>query len=348
VHVPAPPAPSRNTAAVDDPAERLRFACAVDVQQAQGFDPGRSLRDGALLGAVIAGAMGAGLGALFGLIGDIPGRAASAGAIVGGSIGLLAGGLLKLGGDKAAYERGLAACLAAARPPEAPAAAGLVEYRLRTLNVWHEAFASFLASAELRDGVAGPGLVRLAGAADTGELPRGVVLFDRHIAVPEPPVTQAFGAAPAEARVKLAGGERDYWDEARWLGRPGERTVWMITARNRRPQEVRRLGLSDVTAIAQFRPVRPPLFGARPEATVAVPLGIVEHAQTRGTAGAYVDRTLDRSRAISALVALNDDLAFPDRVYLIVRHATGPATYEAVVGWAERAFGRETAVTGGN
>jgi hypothetical protein len=340
----APPVPSRNTAAADDPVERARFACAVEVQRAQAFDPGISLRNGALLGAIIVGAIGASLGALFGLLSDVPGKSAAAGAIVGGGAGALAGGLFKLEADTAAYHRGLAACLVArpSAPPAAPPAPGLVEYRLRVLNVRHDAFASFLSTAELADGATGPGLMRLASAADEGVLGRGTVLYDRHVAPVEAAVARAWGATPVEARVKLGGAGADHWDEARWYGRPGERTVWVITARNnRRPAELRRIALSDVTALAQFRPLPAPLFGARPEAAVAVAGSYLHHAQERGAAGAYLDRTLDRARALSAVVAVNDDLVFPDRVYLVVTHAASAATYEALLAWGGRGEERE-------
>jgi hypothetical protein len=338
---PAPPVPSRNTAAADDPAERARFECSVDVQRAQHFDPDVSLRNGTLLGAVIVGAIGASLGALFGLISDLPGKGATAGAIVGGSAGMMAGGLLKLDADTASYHRGLVACLAARTTAPRAAPPGLVEYRLRTLSLQSEAFASFLSTPELADGASGPGLARLASAADDGALGRGIVLYDRHIVPVDPTVAQAFGATPVEARVKLGGAGTDYWDEARWYGTPGERTVWMITARNRRPPELRRIALSDVTALAQFRPLPPALFNTKPEAAVAVPLSLVQHVQARGEAGAYVDRTLDRSRALAAIVAVNDDEIFPDRVYLVVTHATSAATYEAILAWSARGEERD-------
>jgi hypothetical protein len=316
----------------------------VEVQRAQDFDPGLSLRNGALIGAVIVGAIGASLGALFGLISDVPGKSAAAGAIVGGGAGMLAGGLFKLESDTAAYHRGLAACLIArpAAPPAVTPAPGLVEYRLRTLSLRHDAFASFLSTAELTDGATGPGLMRLASAADAGALGRGVVLYDRHVAPVDAPAARAFGAAPVEARVKLGGAGTDVWDEARWYGKPGERTVWVVTARNnRRPAELRRLALSDVTALAQFRPLPAPLFGAAPEAAVAVPFSYLHHAEARGAAGAYLDRTLDRGRALAAVVAVNDDLVFPDRVYLVVTHATSAATYEALLAWGGRGEERE-------
>jgi hypothetical protein len=338
---PAPPAPTRNTAAIDDPLERARFACAIEVQRAQEFDPGRSLYEGTLIGAAVGGALGAGLGALFGLIGDVPGTGASVGAIAGGGAGMLLGGLWRLESDSAAYERGLAACVTARTVAPPVVAPGLVEYRLRTLSLWHDAFTSFLSSAELVDGATGPGLTRLAGVADAGTLGRGTVLYDRHITAVPPSLLAAFDAVPVEAQIKLGGAGRDFWDEARWYGKPGERSVWMITARNRRPQEVRRVGLSDTTAIAQFQPTGRPLFGATPQAAVAVPVAFVDHADGRATRSPHVIGGLDPSRAIAAVVARNDVL-FPDRVYLVITHAARAATYEALLAWAERVVERGT------
>jgi hypothetical protein len=339
---PQPPNPARNTAARNDPADRARFECAVTVQRAQDFDPGASVLKGALIGAPVGGAPGAALGALFGLIGDVPGAGAAAGAIALGGIGIMAGGLIALDADAAAYERGVAACLAG---PSAPPVAepGLVEYRLRVLNVRHDAFTSFLGVPELGDGAAGPGLVRLAASADGGTLEYGAVLLDRHVVAVAEPTARAFGATPAPGRVKLGGIRRDYWDEARWYGKPGERSVWEITARNRRPQEVRRVGLSEPAALAQYQPVRRPLFGARPEASVAVPLGYLLAAQTRGRVGGWLGHTIDGSRGIAAVVGTNDDELFPDRVYLVVTHAASAATYEALLAWSERGDDRERA-----
>jgi hypothetical protein len=339
----APPNPARNTAIRDDPADRARFECAVTVQHAQSFDPGASLGHGSIIGAFIGGAIGGALGALFGLIGDIPGKGAAAGAIVLGGAGIMAGGLIKLEADTNAYERGVTACLAAraaASPPPASIEPGLVEYRLRVLSVRHHAFTSFLSAAELAEGAVGPGLVRLAEIADAGTLERGAVLVDRHVSAVAEPVARAFGAAPVVGRVKLGGARHDYWDEARWYGKPGERTIWTITTRTRQAQEVRRIGLSEATALAHYRPLPQPLFGTTPEASVSIGLSYLLHAQNQGTVGAWVERALDRSRGIGAIVAVSDEV-FADRVYLVVNHAASAATYEAVLAWSQRGGERE-------
>ena len=317
------------------------------MQQAQRFDPGASLTEGSLIGALVGGAPGAALGALFGLIDGIPGRGAAVGAIVGGGLGAMFGGLYKLESDRAAYARGLDACLAAHAAgttivsPVTPAP-GLVEYRLRVLSVRIQAFTSFLSTAELAENGSGPGLARLVDVADAGDLPRGIVLSDRHVAPVSADVACAFGATPVEPLVKLGGGARDLWDEARWYGAPGERSVWLVTAvRNRRPEEVQRLAMSDVSALAQFRPLRPALFGAGPQATVAVERSYVEHAVERQTAGAWIGRVLDPARAVATVVAVNDDRMFPDRVYVVVTHAASAATYETVLAWGRRGEDRE-------
>jgi len=71
------------------------------------------------------------------------------------------------------------ASLALAALGAAPAAA--IEYRLRVANVRDEAFTSFLTSGELHDGATGPGLDRLESSLDTGDFPKAVLLYDRHL-----------------------------------------------------------------------------------------------------------------------------------------------------------------------
>jgi hypothetical protein len=154
-------------------------------------------------------------------------------------------------------------------------------------------------------------------------------------------LTRAWGAAAVDARVKLLDGRRDFWDEIRWYGRPGERSVWVIGARNRRPQAIRRVALSDAAVLAHFRPLAPPLFGARPEAVTASTLRFLQHAEARGTAGAFAARYADLGRGIAMVVGTNDDAVFPDRAWLVVTHASTAATYEAVLSWTGRGGERD-------
>lgn len=337
------PAPPVRRASLDDALDRARFDCAVEVQAAQGYDPGRSLAGGSIVGTLAGGAVGGASGALVGLIDDIPGRTAGNGAIVAGGLGAVVGGLYKLHADIASYHRGLSACLsarAAGQRPAPPPPDGLVEYRLRVLNLRDEAFTAFLGMADAGQGASGPGVLRLVLAADAGDV-RGGVLYDRHPAPLAEAAAQAWGAVPGPARVKLLDGRADVWDEVRWYGRPGERSVWRITTRNRRPQAVRRVAITARDGLAHYRPLASPIFGGGRDAVAAVSLGYLHHAEAHGTLAQYVARHVDVGRGLALVVGVNDDQVFPDAAYLLVTHPSGPATYEAVLAWTARGGERD-------
>ena len=259
----------------------------------------------------------------------------------------MVGGLVKLGANVDSYHRGLSACLvarasgqgAAPTPPD-----GLVEYRLRVLNVRDEAFTTFLGVGDAGQGEAGPGLVRLASAADAGGV-RGGVLYDRHPTPLSEESARAWGAALGPSRVKLLDGRTDMWDEVRWYGRPGERSVWRITSRNRRPQAVRRVAITEGDALVHYRPLASPLFGGDRRPVTAVSLGYVRHVEANGRSGEYLARHVDVRQGLALVVGTNDDQVFPDEAWLVVTHPSGAATYEAVLAWTARGGERET--TGG-
>jgi hypothetical protein len=340
--VPAPPV--RRLASGDDLIERARFDCAVEVQQAQGYDPGASLTGGSIVGALVGGAVGGATGALVGLIDDIPGRGAAGGAIVAGGLGTVIGGLIKLDADIDAYHRGLAACLAAraagSRPTPAPPD-GLVEYRLRVLNVRDEAFTAFLGLADAAQGETGAGVLRFVSAADAGQV-RGGVLYDRHPAPLSEAAARAWGATPAPSRIKLLDGRSDAWDEVRWYGRPGERSVWRIASRNRRPQAVRRVAITERDGLAHYRPLGGALFARERAMVTTVSLAYLRHAQANAHAADYVARYLDVRRGLAVVVGANEDQVFADEAYVVVTHPSGPATYEAVLAWVARGGERDT------
>src|SRR5258708_3580112 len=116
---------------------------------------------------------------------------------------------------------GLLACLLG--PPPAHA----VEYRLEVANLWETALYPFAKPAELRDGASGPGLEQLEASLDQGAMPHAVVLRDRTLRWSSESVAHAYGTVRVLAEIKAAGdGQR--WDEVRWEGKPGERSVWMV------------------------------------------------------------------------------------------------------------------------
>src|SRR5229473_1775658 len=108
-----------------------------------------------------------------------------------------------------------------------PPPAHAVEYRLEVANLWETALYPFAKPAELRDGASGPGLERLEASLDQGAMPHAVFLRDRTLRWSSEAVAHAYGTVRVLAEIKAAG-DGTRWDEVRWEGKPGERSVWMV------------------------------------------------------------------------------------------------------------------------
>ena len=64
-----------------------QFDCNLQAQKQVGYNPDKSLSEGAIAGLLVGGALGAGLGAAAGVAGGVVGTGASVGAIAGGATG---------------------------------------------------------------------------------------------------------------------------------------------------------------------------------------------------------------------------------------------------------------------
>jgi uncharacterized protein YcfJ len=88
-----------------------KFDCNLRAQKQTGYNPDKSLTDGALVGLLVGGALGAGLGAAAGASAGIVGSGASAGAIAGGGTGATLGGSYLYDKDLNQTQRAYYACL---------------------------------------------------------------------------------------------------------------------------------------------------------------------------------------------------------------------------------------------
>lgn len=211
-----------------------------------------------------------------------------------------------------------------------------VEYRLQVVNLYENSFASFLKPGELKDGASGPGLVALEASLDRGEVPTGALLYDRHLQATREGIARAYGGVPVRAAIQPGGWEAQLWDEARWEGKPGEQSVWVIVPTDRRPQELRRLALRGGGPLRQFQPYTIPPNGKRFPA-VSFPLNFLWAQEELGRAwSSYVSPVLDLSDGVGAVVGVNHDRMFADHVYLIVTQGAEPTTYKAVLAWRQR------------
>ena len=141
--------------------------------------------------------------------------------------------------------------------------------------------------------------------------------------------------------IKLGGEGSVVWDEVTWDGKPGERSVWLLSPTLRHIQELYNVALKGTGPLRRFQPYSVPMNGTR-AAVVTLPLNFLWAQEERGTAwDKYLSRSLDLTGGIGAVVGVNFNATFPDQVHLIVSQAETPTTYKAVLVWRERNLDRE-------
>jgi hypothetical protein len=223
----------------------------------------------------------------------------------------------------------LVTTLAGAGPAQA------VEYKLQVVNLWDTALAAYAKTDELRDGGSGPGLERLEAGLDASTVPSGVVLGDRTLRWAGETVAHAYGTVRVLADIVPGGQAQGRWDEVRWEGKPGERSVWVVAASgNGRPQRLYRVVLKGEGPPRQFMPYGP--VGGSRSAAVRYPLNFLWFNEERGGLWErYLAHSLDLGEGLGAVVGENPNVFFPDHVYLIVQQAARPTTYKAVLLWRD-------------
>lgn len=215
-----------------------------------------------------------------------------------------------------------------------PAAA--VEYRLLVANVRDEAFTSFLQPGEINDGATGPGVDRLEASLDTGDFPKAVLLYDRHLQAATEATARAYGGVPVRVDVKKGGDGKQRWDEVRWEGTPGEQSVWVVASQARRAGDLYRVAIRGRGPFRHFLPYGV-TNGSYKLPVVKFPLNYLFSRQE--DADFWTKRlapVLDLTEGIGLIAAARDGVFDADEAYIIVTHGTEPATYKAVLAWRER------------
>jgi hypothetical protein len=232
---------------------------------------------------------------------------------------------------------GLAGLLLTARPSYA------VEYRLLVASVFDTALTSFVTAKELNYGATGPGLVRLETGLDTGEIDWGAMPVGRPLtSVPES-IARAWGGVAIRADIARGSVDGGRWDEVRWQGSPGQRSIWVVWPTGaHRPEAVMRVTLQGAGAVRLYPPYT--RTGTERLAVLQMPLPLIQFSENRGNVwDKWVGTGLDLSQGIGAVVGLNSNALYPDVLYFIVEQGDQPTTYRAVVSWSDRDISREGA-----
>lgn len=216
-----------------------------------------------------------------------------------------------------------------------PLPAAAAEYRLRVASLHEDAFYALLGAAGAREGpVQGPS--RLIEALDTGKAPAGVLLYDRPLEAAGERVARAFGAVRVSPAAPQDGDENLRWSEVRWEGKPGEQSVWVISASRTRHTEAWDVALKGTGPLVRVIP-RLKAPSQAPTKALGIWLGSIQEREGDAALwNQYLSTALDLSDGIAVVVGVNSSSGFADHIYIVVRHAPTPTTYNAVLSWRER------------
>jgi hypothetical protein len=213
--------------------------------------------------------------------------------------------------------------------------AAAVEYRLQVVSLHYNALVSFLGARAVYDGAASPGLDRLEAEVDRAGLPAGVLLYDRPLESVPGEAHQGFGAARVRGEIRPSGA-REQWQEVRWEGNPGERSLWIVAGSARAFQEVYQVALKGNGPLRYFTPYGASWNG-KPVDALRLPLAFMHSWQERPDFWQrHLAGRVNLENGIALVVGENQDLFSSDHVYVLVQQGSQPGVFKVVLGWRQR------------
>jgi len=213
------------------------------------------------------------------------------------------------------------------------APADAVEYRLKVASVFDQALTSFLGYGELEDGATGPGFQRLGAFLNEGSGDRGAIVTQRPLAAVPATIARAWGGVAVTAPI-ARGGVVSYWDEVRWDGNPGERSIWIVKSDGRmRPQSIKHVVLAGTTPLMIEQPYSADCGKIRVP-VLKMPIPLMAFQERRGDIwDKYVAKSLDLRHGVGVAVGTDGNAVLPDLAYIIVEQGPNSTTFEVVLSW---------------
>ena len=142
-------------------------------------------------------------------------------------------------------------------------------------------------------------------------------------------------------RAQIArGGVNSYWDEVRWDGKPGERSIWIVKPNGREsPQAVNHVILKGTTPLTLYQPYSV-ACGKNRVPVMQLGISLIAFQESRGDVwDKYVAKNVNMAHGIGAVVGVNNDAVLPSLVYIIIEQGPAPTTFEVVITWATEMAG---------
>jgi hypothetical protein len=146
-------------------------------------------------------------------------------------------------------------------------------------------------------------------------------------------IARAWGGVAVTAPI-ARGGVVSYWDEVRWDGKPGERSIWIVKSDGRmRPQTIKHVVLAGTTPLAIEQPYSADCGKIRVPA-LKIPIPLMAFQERRGDIwDKYVAKSLDLSHGVGVVVGTDGNAVMSDLAYIIVEQGPEFATFEVVLSW---------------
>jgi hypothetical protein len=162
--------------------------------------------------------------------------------------------------------------------------------------------------------------------------------FSTHLLIPDR-YAQAIRAPnlafPQEIGV-TAPRREEPWATVQWKGTPGQSIVFRITGRRVHYQALTALALQTHQMLRRLPVHRVPLFGSPKLLAPSMSSTYIDYRLERGTFTPVVTKHATAFEGLSVIVGRNDDLRYPDSVYLHVHMPPEPKQYTIVLAWKDR------------
>jgi hypothetical protein len=146
-------------------------------------------------------------------------------------------------------------------------------------------------------------------------------------------IARAWGGVAVTAPI-ARGGVVSYWDEVRWDGNPGERSIWIVKSDGRmQPQAIKHVVLAGKTPPTIEQAYSADCGKTRVPA-LKIPIPLLAFQERRGDIwDKYVAKSLDLSHGVGIVVGTDSNAVFPDLAYIIVDQGPNSTTFEVVLAW---------------
>jgi hypothetical protein len=208
-----------------------------------------------------------------------------------------------------------------------------VEYRLQVVNLDYLIVSAY--TDRPQPGQPGEGsLARLETRLDTMEFPASAVIPGRDVLLLQDP---AYGGKIPDRVSILPTTREQAWTTFVWDANPGETFVFVVKTIMVAWQEVWFLGANPEGTLRRLVLGNPSLFGGRSYEVPQVSSAFLANAVDQGTFSSWMAQNVP---SLNGMFLINgqgrDQFYDPDRLYVVLKLAAEPRTYQVVIGWRDR------------